>query len=396
MNHGDSLRFRLEKVQRRALTVGAVALLVCVVGALLNPVQFFHSYLHAYLLWLGLSLGSLALLMLHHLVGGTWGFVIQRFLETGARMLPLMALLLIPVLFGIPQLYEWSHPEAVAADPILQEKTIYLNVPFFIVRAVIYFAVWIGLAYLLTTWSRRQDHTADPLLTVKSERLSAPGLVLYALTITFASFDWVMSLQPHWFSTIFGIIFMVGQGLSATCLAIIMTALFARRQPLAGLVTTRQFHDLGNLLLAFVMLWAYVAFAQFLIIWSGNLPETVLWYTYRMEGGWGWIAFLLITFHFAVPFLLLLSRRNKKRPHVIWKLAAALLVMRQIDLFWMVAPELRPGQLGLHWLDIVTPVAIGGIWIAVYAWLLVGTRLLPKYDPRLMSIRGEVEEGVAP
>jgi hypothetical protein len=395
MNREDSPRPGLERVQRRALMAGAAALLICLVGALLNPLQFFHSYLSAYLLWLGLSLGSLALLMLHHLVGGIWGFVIQRFLETSARMLPLMALLFVPLLLGIPFLYEWSHPEAVAQDPVLQEKTIYLNVPFFVVRAIIYFAVWIGLAYLLTTWSRRQDRTANPDLTVKSERLSAPGLILYGLTITFASFDWVMSLQPHWFSTIFGIIFMVGQGLSATCLAIIMLTIFARRQPLASLVTTRQFHDLGNLLLAFVMLWAYVAFAQFLIIWSGNVPETVLWYTYRMDGGWGWVAFILITFHFAVPFLLLLSRRNKKRPEVIWKLAAALLVMRQIDIFWMIAPELRPGQIGLHWLDILMPVALGGIWIAVFAWLLIGTRLLPKHDPRLVHIRGEME-GVAP
>jgi hypothetical protein len=395
MNQEHALRLGLEKVQRRALMVGSLALLLCLVGALLNPTQFFYSYLFSYLLWLGLALGSLALLMLHHLVGGIWGFVIQRFLETGARMLPLMALLFVPVLIGIPSLYEWSHPEVVAQDPILQEKTAYLNVPFFVARAVLYFAVWIGLAFLLTTWSRRQDKTADPLLTAKMERLSAPGLILYGLTITFASFDWVMSLQPHWFSTIFGIIFMVGQGLTATCFAIIMTMLLANRQPLAGLVTYKQFHDLGNLLLAFVMLWAYVSFAQFLIIWSGNLPETVLWYTYRMEGGWGWIALFLITFHFAVPFLLLLSRRNKKRPHVIWKLAAALLLMRQIDLFWMVAPELRPSQFGLHWLDITTPVAIGGIWIAVFAWLLVGTRLLPRHDPRLMEIRGEVE-GVTP
>jgi hypothetical protein len=395
MNQEHALRLGLEKVQRRALVVGSLALLLCLVGALLNPTQFFYSYLFSYLLWLGLALGSLALLMLHHLVGGIWGFVIQRFLETGARMLPLMALLFVPVLIGIPSLYEWSHPEVVAQDPILQEKTAYLNVPFFVARAVLYFAVWIGLAFLLTTWSRRQDKTADPLLTAKMERLSAPGLILYGLTITFASFDWVMSLQPHWFSTIFGIIFMVGQGLTATCFAIIMTMLLANRQPLAGLVTYKQFHDLGNLLLAFVMLWAYVSFAQFLIIWSGNLPETVLWYTYRMEGGWGWIALFLITFHFAVPFLLLLSRRNKKRPHVIWKLAAALLLMRQIDLFWMVAPELRPSQFGLHWLDITTPVAIGGIWIAVFAWLLVGTRLLPRHDPRLMDIRGQME-GVTP
>jgi hypothetical protein len=382
-NETEVTRAELDRYQKRALLIAGFGVLLCIAGALMNPAQFFHSYLVAFLFWLGISLGSVGVLMLHHLVGGIWGFVIQRFLETAARLLPLMALLFIPVLIGIPYLYEWSHPEA-SADIALLHKSPYLNVPFFVVRAVIYFAIWTFLAYQLSRWSRQVDETGNPELVNRMERLSGPGLVVYGLTMTLAAIDWAMSLEPHWYSTIFGMVFLIGQGLSTIAFAIIMARLYSHRKPLVDVITTKQFHDLGNLLLAFVMLWAYVAFSQFLIIWSGNIAEEVTWYEHRMHGGWNLVALLLITFHFGVPFLLLLQRRSKKRAEILSGIAIALLVLRLVDLFWIVSPALHREGFALHWTDLVTPIAIGAVWVAAFIWLLKDATLLPTGDPRLV------------
>jgi len=386
ISHADLSRF-----QRWALIVAGLAIVLSAIGGFLNPEQFFHSYLYAFLFWLGITLGSVAVLMLHHLVGGLWGFVIQRVLETAARLLPLMALLFIPIVLGLPLLYEWTHGEAgeIAA---LKHKSAYLNVPFFLVRAVVYFAIWTLLAYLLARWSRRVDETGNSALVTKMERLSGPGLVIYGVTMTFAAVDWVMSLEPEWYSTIFGMAFLVGQGLSALCFAVIVTWSLADRKPLADVVTRKQFHDLGNLLLAFVMLWAYIAFSQFLIIWSGNIPEEAVWYQHRLHGGWEWVALILITLHFGVPFLVLLQSRAKKRAGILSKIAIGLLMLRLVDLYWIVAPSLHTEGLSLHWLDVVTPAAIGGVWLAAFAWQLKSTALLPVRDPRLVQALSYREE----
>jgi len=383
-------RIDLDRIQKWALIVGGLAAIVSVAGAFLDPRQFFHSYLLAFLFWLGITLGSVAVLMLHHLVGGMWGFVIQRVLETSARLLPLMALLVIPILIGLPFLYEWTHSDHV--DPALEHKSLYLNTPFFVIRSVIYFAVWILLAYLLTRWSRQVDETGDGGLVARMEKLSGPGLVIYAITMSFAAVDWVMSLEPHWYSTIFGMAFMVGQGLSALAFAVVAVRVLSDRKPLAQIILPKQFHDLGNLLLAFVMLWAYIAFSQFLIIWSGNIPEEAVWYQHRLQGGWQWIALVLITFHFGVPFLLLLQSRAKKRASILSKIAIGLLLFRVVDLFWIVAPALHRESFFIHWLDIVIPVAVGGIWLGAFAWRLKGTSLLPLRDPRLVEALSYREE----
>ena len=369
MNGEELLRENLNRIQRIALIAGVLAAALSILGAFVSPIQFFYSYLFAFLFWLGIGLGCAAILMLHHLVGGAWGFVIQRTLETGARSLPLMALLFAPILLGLPYLYEWSRDEA-ATDAILLHKHAYLNVPFFVIRAVVYFALWTGLAYVLNRWSDKMDATGDPTYAKRLEAISGPGLVLYGITMTFASIDWVMSLEPHWYSTIFGIVFLVGQGLSTIAFVIIVTALLAYRKPLSDVLLPRHFHDLGNLLLAFVMLWAYVAFSQFLIIWSGNLPEEVTWYSHRLRGGWKWIALALISLHFLVPFLLLLLRRTKRKARTLAAVAILLLVLRLVDLFWIVSPSLHRNGFGIHWLDLVTPVAIGGLWIAFFSWQL--------------------------
>jgi hypothetical protein len=367
----------LDLIQRRALVVGAAGLLVCVLGAIGSPRQFFQSYLVGYLFWAGIALGCTAIVMLHHLVGGGWGVAIRRLLESGTRTFPFLALLLIPLLFGLRHLYIWARPDVVAADELLQHKQPYLNVPFFLLRTAFYFAVWLVLAYFLNRWSGEQDRAQSPAVQGRLQKLSGPGLVIYGLTVTFASVDWVMSLEPHWYSTIYGIIFMVGQALATLAFVITALMVLSSRTVLGDMLTAQNFHDLGNLMLAFVMLWAYVAFSQFLIVWSGNLPEEIPWYIARMGGGWGWIAGGLIVFHFALPFLLLLSRQNKRRLRTLATLAAAMLVLRLVDLFWIVAPAFHEKQFHVHWMDLAAPVGIGGIWIAAFVWQLKRRPLLP-------------------
>jgi hypothetical protein len=324
----------------------------------------------------------------HYLVGGKWGFLIRRLLEAGGMTLPVMALLFVPLLFGLPHLYSWTHPAEVAGSPALQQKQLYLNVPFFIVRAIVYFAIWSGLAYLLSHWSLQQDRTANPHLTRRLKLLSKGGLVLYVLTVTFASVDWVMSLEPEWYSTIYGMIFITGQGLEALAFVIAVVVALADRPPFADLLTPARYRDLGNLLLTFVMLWAYVAFSQFIIIWSGNLPEEVVWYVHRTAGGWKWIAVFLILFHFFLPFFLLLFRGVKRKARMLAALAVGIMVVHLVNVFWLVIPAFRQAGLAIDWLDIVAPIGIGGVWIAVFLRQLRGKPLLPLHDPHMQEAFG--------
>jgi hypothetical protein len=366
-----------DRLQLGSLIVGGIALAVCLVGALFSRSQFYQSYLLAYVFWLGIALGCLGVAMLHSLSGGAWGVVIRRVLESGMRTLPLMLLFFLPLLFGLQDLYEWARPAAVSEDAVLRHKSAYLNTRFFFVRSMLYFAVWIGGALLMTKWSRDLDRTADPRLISRLRVLSGLGLVLYALTITFASIDWLMSLEPHWYSTIYGVHFMGSHALSAFAFAILLLGLLARQEPLESALQPAHFHDLGNLLLGFVMLWAYFSFSQWLIIWSGNLPEEISWYLRRTRGGWEWIALCLMLFHFAVPFFLLLSRGIKRRIPALCAIAAAILFMRFLDLFWYTVPAFHPGEFHVHWMDILAPVGIGGIWIAVFIWQLRPMPLVP-------------------
>ena len=348
--------------------------------------QLFRSYLISYLFWLGIALGCLPLLMLHHLVGGAWGFAIRRVLEAGTRTLPLMTLLFLPILFGIHYLYEWSHPEIVARDEILQAKGAYLNVPFFIARAVIYFFSWLIFAYLLNKWSAEQDATGNPALVRRFQLLSGPGLVVYGLAITFASVDWGMSLEPRWFSTIYGLLFVVGQALAALAFVIPVAARLSDSPLVSKFLTPDIFQDLGNLLLAFVMLWAYFAFSQYLIIWSGNLPSEIPWYVRRGTNGWQWVAALLALFHFAIPFLLLLGRANKRKKSFIASIAIAVVAMRWVDIYWLIAPAFFK-SVRIHWMDILLLAVIGAIWFYVFLGQLMKRALLPLRDPNFVVER---------
>ncbi len=380
------------RYQKPALIVGGVFLLLLAVGAFLDRPQFFHSFLVGYMFWIGIALGSLALLMLQHLTGGGWGLVIRRVLEASTRTLPLMAVLFVPIVLGAHYIYPWTHHEEMSKTPALEQKArLYLNLPFFTVRAAFYFAVWILLAYLLTKWSREQDRTADRRLGRRMRMLSGPGLGVFVLTVTFASVDWAMSLNPEWFSTIYGLLFVAAWALSALAFVIAVMAPLAGREPLSRVVRPNHFQDLGKLMLAFVMLWAYFSFSQFLIVWSGNLPEEIQWYLPRLRGGWGAIALVVVIFHFGFPFLLLLSASLKRNARKLMILSVLILLMRVIDLFWMIAPEFRHDGFHVSWMDIVAPVAIGGIWVAMFLWELNKQPLIPINDPQYESLLEQVD-----
>lgn len=371
-----------DRIQRIALRVGGAGLLLSIFWALFSPVEFFRSYLIAYIFWLGIPLGCLVIVMLQHLTGGTWGIVIRRTLESATRTLPLLVLLFLPLLLGLHGLYRWTDPDEIAGDESLRHKQIYLNIPFFLIRAGVYFLAWLGLAFFLNRWSREQDRGDSPHLSRRFQILSGPGLVIYGLTITFASIDWVMSLEPHWYSTIYGAMFGTGQVLAAFAFTIAVVMLLADKPPLCERLTPALLRDLGSLLLAFVMLWAYLSFSQFLLIWAGNLPEEIPWYLRRLEGGWQVIGVLLILFHFGLPFLLLLSRDIKRNRRTLAAVAGGVLVMRFVDVFWLIEPAFSRRY--IYWLlDLVALAGVGGLWLAMFIRQLKQMPLLPLHDPYL-------------
>lgn len=392
---------RMDRVQRLALIVGAVFLILTFVGVFIDPGQFFRSYLYAYMYTLGLSVGSLGILLMHHTVGGKWGVVTRRLLESGTRTFPLMAVLLVPILVGMTSLYLWARPEVAEHDPAIKFKTAFLNVPFFLVRMLIYFVIWMLYAWILNRKSQEQDRTGDPALIVRMRQISAPGLVVFTLAGTFAFFDLIMSLEPHWYSTIYGGMFLIGQMLETFAFLIALLVVLAKVPPFSEILTARHFHDLGNLMLAFTILWAYLSFSQFLIIWSGNLPEEIPWYMRRFSGGWGYIAVFLIVFHFFVPFLILLQRFVKRTPGLLYMVAVGMVVVRLIDVFWVVEPAFYQDEFPLHkqvfqvhWLDFVAPIGMVGLWVAFYIWQLKRYPIVPVNDPRLTEQPRQMVSGL--
>jgi hypothetical protein len=374
----------LERVQQRGLIVGLAGLAVGAIGALLQPAQFLPSWLIGFTLCLGLTLGSLALLMLQHMTGGNWGMAARRAFEAGSRQLPFCVLLFVPVAVMLPRLYLWAQPEAVKADEILQFKHAYLNVPFFLVRAVFYFLLWYGCAYYLTRWSDAQDRgevAVTPADTRRFRVISGPGLVAFVLTMSLAAVDWLMSLDPHWYSTIFGFIIVVGQALCALSFAVAIVALVADREPLASIIGPGHFHDLGKLMLAFIMLWAYLSFSQFLIIWSGNLPEEIPFYLERLRGGWQYVSLLIVFGHFALPFALLLSRDLKRQPWRLARVAWFIVAMRLVDIIWLVAPNFHHGGFPVSLANVAIPIGLAGIWLYLFTGQLRRRPLVPINDP---------------
>ena len=384
----------IEPLRSRALMVGVAGLAACGIGFVLDRDHFFRSWLIAYLLFLGIALGSMTLLMIQHLSGGAWG-VFRRVFEASSRTLPLLALLFLPVVLGMGTLYVWTHPEHVQADEVLRHKAPYLNTGFFLLRALIYFAGWILIAWTMTRWSRQQDE-GDSSVNLKLQYLSGAGIVFYAFAATFAAIDWVMSINPHWYSTLFGFLFVGGQGLAALSFTIVISTFLVRRAPMEQIFKPSHFHDLGKLSLAFVMLWAYFNFSQYMLVYAANLVEEIPYFITRISHGWQYLAVFLVLFQFAVPFLLLLSRDLKRMPYRLVWVSLALLVVRYLDLFMLVSPEFAPDGANLHmvegahvstifihWLDLAAPIAIGGLWVWMFLTQLAQRPLVAFADPYL-------------
>ncbi len=387
---GDNL-LKLERLPARLAPIGLVLIAVCVAAGFRDGANFFRSYLIAFLFWLGITLGCLALLMMQHLTGGNWALVIRRILEAGTRTLPLMAIAALPLLLGMTTLYSWSRPGQT--DPLIVAKHLYLNPEFFAARMVLYFSVWFMLTYFMNKWSRIEETTGgNVLLWGRMEGLSGIGLVMYGFTVTFASIDWVMSLEPRWYSTIYGMLFMVGQALAALAFSITILIWLSDREPLSDIVRPRHFQDLGGFLLTFVMLWAYLEFSQFLIIWGGNLSGEIPWYIRRMQGTWGRVGLLLVLLSFALPFFLLLFRNVKRRKRSLLIVAALVLLMRLVDMYWMVLPAFGGGDTRITWMNVVLPLGFGGIWFAYFSWQLQRMPILPVHDPRMEGVAEHATE----
>jgi hypothetical protein len=386
MNAQDTARPTIDRVQKLALACGVLGLILAVALGFANWQQFFRSYLVAFVYWMVYAMGSLAILQLHHMTGGRWGLPIRRILEAGTRTIPAMTVLFVPVLFGMSRLYPWMQADSLGDDPSGSFRRAYLSPHFFIVRAVIYFAVWNLLAGLQNKWSAEQDRTGDLVLKDRMSSLAAPGTVLWALTWSWAMIDWVMTLEPTWYSSIYGMVFMVISCLAALSFSVVMLRTLDEYQPLHDSYDPDRLNDIGNLMLAFTLLWTYMSFAQFLIIWSGNLKQEIPWYMTRAFGRWAFIAVALLIFHFFVPFFILLQRKVKRRLERLSVLAAWMLVITLVDVYWLIVPSIEKSGPHIHVEDILALVGIGGVWVGTYMAQLKKMPLLPLHDPRFEGV----------
>ena len=379
----------VKTIGQRSLVIGIVFALGSVALAFSHPDEFYRAYLLGFMCWLGVSLGSMAIVMIRHLTGGGWGTVIRRILGAAMRTLPLLAVLFIPIIIAVAQhqIYPWAMPLASVQDAHIREHLAknpfvtqsYLNFHGFLIRAIIYLVIWNVLSFLLSKFSRQTDSPNTPDNSQRFKAISGPGLILYAFTITFAGIDWVMSLDPTWISTMFGLIILIGELLSAMCFAVVVERILVNYKPMSEMLKPDFVHDHGKWMLTFIMVWAYFSFSQWLIIWAGNLPEEITWYLRRLNGGWGFVGLFLVIFQFAVPFVLLLSRPFKRDIRRLVWLATWIMLMRYLDLFWIIEPNFST-TLSLTLADIVLPVAIGGFWLAYFFRNLSSLPLLPAYD----------------
>jgi len=367
-------------ISQRSLIVGLVFGVIAVILAFIQPQQFYRAYLLGFMLWLGVALGSMAILMIRHLTGGGWGMVIRRILGAAMRTVPLLAVLFIPILLGLGYLYPWAQDLEGASAQLLRIHEKYLYPSFFFYRAIFYFAIWNLLSFLLSKWSKETDHPGSPDHTDRFKAIAGPGLILYGFTISFAAIDWIMSLDPSWISTIFGLVVLIGQVLSAMCFAVVVERILFDYKPMSEMLKPDFVHDHGKWMLAFTMVWAYFNFSQWLIIWAGNLPPEITFYMTRLHGGWASIGLILVIFGFAVPFAILLSRPFKRNIHKLVWLAVWMLLIRYVDMFWIIEPNFSK-TLSVTLADIVVPIAIGGFWLSYFFYNLGALPLLPAYDP---------------
>jgi hypothetical protein len=386
----------IRKISQRSLILGILFAVISVALAFTHPEQFYRAYLLGFMDWLGLALGSMAILMIRHLTGGGWGTVIRRILGAAMRTVPLLAVLFVPVIIGVTQhqIYPWAMPLEAVQNPVVREHLekhsfvrSYLNPSGFIFRAVIYFAIWNLLSFLLSKWSKQTDSPTTPDNTQRFKAVSGPGLILYAFTISFAAIDWIMSIDPTWVSTMFGLIILIGELLSAMCFAVVVERILYNYKPMSELLKPDFVHDHGKWMLTFIMVWAYFSFSQWLIIWAGNLPTEITFYLRRLSGGWGWVGLFLVLFHFAIPFAILLSRPFKRNIRRLVWLAVWMLFMRWLDLFWIIEPNFSQ-TFTLTIADFVVSIAIGAIWFWYFFRNLALLPLVPAYDRDAYEVLG--------
>jgi hypothetical protein len=371
---------RLPVVGAGCAVLGAAA---CAILGAANPKQFFFSWLVSFLFFLSLALGALFFVLIQYAAQGGWGIVLRRIGETSFATLPVMAALFVPLLFGLHDLYEWSHADAVEHDALLRWKAPYLNVPFFLIRAALFFGIWSVIALFYYRGSRGQDATGDPAVSARLRRLAGPAIIVLALTQTFASIDWIMSLTPHWYSTMFGVYFFAGSFLGFIALLCVVAPAMQRAGLLDTVISAEHLQDIGKLLFAFTAFWAYIAFSQFFLIWYANLPEETIWYKARLEGSWETVSLFIMAGHFGAPFFYLMGRAVKRRGSTLAVGGTWLLAMHFVDLYWQVMPTLHPEGLRPSPLDVAAFVTIGGCFVTAASWLMRRQALVPLRDPRL-------------
>ncbi len=366
-----------------SLIIGIIGLVFSFIGWYTNAEQFYFSYLTAFVFWITIALGGLFFVMLHYLVGAHWSVVIRRFGESMSMVIPFMAILFIPILFGLKELYIWMNPEVVAADHLLHAKSGYLNSNFFIIRLILYFVIWTVLAFLLNKYSLQQNQKSSPDLIKKLRVISAPGMILFAMTITFASFDWLMSLDAHWYSTIFGVYIFAGSFLAFISIITFIIIRLQSNGVLTQAITSEHYHDLGKWMFAFIIFWAYMGASQYFLIWYGNIPEETIWFLHRWESSWKIISMLIVFGHFVIPFFVLFPQTTKRNKTVLTIMSVWILIMHRIDIYWIVMPTLSPHGFHFSWIDVTSMMGIGGIFLYIFWRNFTAHSLVPVGDPDL-------------
>ena len=369
------------RVQMPSLVIGIIALAVAGIGLFTKPTEFYRAWLPAFIFWFDIVAGALGILCLQYVTGAEWGVLIRRPLGAAARTMPLFILFWLPLVFGMQHVYIWANHDVVAHDPHLQTKAaLWLNPTGWIIRSLLYFVLWSIWAWRIRALSLKFYQDRSPFVELSRRKWSAAGLVVYVLTLTFTGVDWVMSLEPKWYSSMFGIAFLVGAGLSAFAFVTLFLCLLSPTQAMKDVLKWQHFRDLGNLMLAFTMLWAYTNFSQFLLIWYGNLKEETPYYLKRMHGGWGAMAAVLVLFHFFLPFFMLLMRSIKDKPRTIAVVTVLLLVMRFVDIYWLIGPAHYGTHFYFSWITLFAFLGIGGVWLFFFIQQLKGQTIIPIHE----------------
>jgi hypothetical protein len=366
-----------------ALVIGVLGLLLSAIGYFGDSKQFYFSYLTSFAFWVSLGLGGLFFTMLHHISGAKWSTVLVRISQAAMSVLPIMIIFFIPIFFGIKELFDWSHPEIVAESSVLQGKAGFLNTSFFTIRAIIYFAIWGILAFLINKYSRLQDEGKD---TTKQLRIvSAPGMFLFAFTLSFAAFDWLMSLDPHWFSTMFGAYYFGGSFVIILALLIIMANYLQSNGTLTNEINHAHFSDLGKMFFGFIVFWAYLGGAQYFFIWYANIPEETVWFLDRWKNSWKTVSQLLIIGHFLLPFVTLIFFNTKRNRKILVFFAFWIFLFHYLDMYWLIAPTLHHESAQFSWMDLTAFLGIGGIFIALFWKNFTSKAIVPVNDPYLSA-----------